>query len=152
MTTATATQTAAACACELTSYTVTGIHIIERINNACPQHGFVLPSMMEFTHRGFTCTPDHSTPDRRWTIAGDAQANRSYRKVFGIKADGVVLEGLADAVRQQLDNIMEQAAPRPALKDCKGWRWDEAKQRRVKCQATLDRYSQSHYCSNCRQA
>ena len=145
------TTATAACTFELTAHTVTGIHIIERINNACPEHGFVLPSMTEFTHKGFTCTPDHSTPDRRWVITGDEQANRSYKKVCGIKADGVVLEGLADAVRRQLDNILEQAAPRPALRDCKGWIWNEAKQRKVKCQNTLSRYSASNYCSNCRQ-
>ena len=39
MTTATATQTAAACACELAHYTITGIPVIERVDNACPTHG-----------------------------------------------------------------------------------------------------------------
>ena len=144
MTTATAT-----CTCELAHYTVTGIPVIVSLDNACPTHGCPeLAPATEFTHRGFTCTPAAG----RWVIAADAPANKSYRKVYGIKADGRTLVGNADAVRQELDRILELAAPRPALRDCRGWVWDEQKQRKVKCQATLSRYAQSNYCSNCRQA
>ena len=146
MTTATATPTAA-CNCELAAYTITGIPVIERVNIACTVHGLALPAApAAFTHRGIDCTPAAAGT---WTLAGNEAANRSYRKVIGLKADGLTIEGDAEAARRQIDSVLDQDVPRPALRDCKGWIWNEEKQRNYRCNTTLSRYSKSDYCSNC---
>ena len=147
-----------ACTCTLAHYTITGIPVIAALDNACPAHGCPEPApapAAEFTHHGFTATPSNAK-EGAWVLSGDLQANRIYKRVTGIVSDGVCVAGDADAVRQLLDHIIaedpaNESWRRNRITDCKGWVWSEAKQRKVKCTATM-LYATSHYCPRCRDA